>query len=137
MVRIAGGFIAAFGVACVLAACGGGNNAAPTPPATPPTTPPGAVATTTITIANNTVTPKDIIVPLGSQVTFVNNDNRSHDMESNPHPEHTDCPALAQVGFLAPGQTRQSGNLNTARICGFHDHNMAEVTGLQGSITVQ
>ena len=135
--RIAGGFIAAFGVACVLAACGGSNNAAPTPPATPPATPPGAVATTTITIANNAVTPKDIIVPLGSQVTFVNNDNRSHDMESNPHPEHTDCPALAQVGFLNPGQKKQSGNLNTARICGFHDHNLAEVTGLQGSITVQ
>jgi plastocyanin len=135
--RIAGGFIAAFGAACVLAACGGSNNAAPTPPATPPATPPGAVATTTITIASNAVTPKDIIVPLGSQVTFVNNDTRPHDMESNPHPEHTDCPALAQVGFLNPGQTRQSGNLNTARICGFHDHNQAEVIGLQGSITVQ
>ena len=135
--RIAGGFIAAFGTACVLASCGGSNNAAPTPPATPPATPPGAVATTTITIASNAVTPKDIIVPLGSQVTFVNNDNRSHDMESNPHPEHTDCPALSQVGFLSPGQTRQSGNLNTARICGFHDHNMAEVTGLQGTITIQ
>ena len=83
------------------------------------------------------MTPKNVIVPLGSQVTFVNNDNRSHDMESNPHPEHTDCPALTQVGFLNPGQNRTSGNLTVARVCGFHDHNMAEVTGLQGSITVQ
>jgi hypothetical protein len=65
------------------------------------------------------VTPKNIIVPLGSQVTFINNDNRSHDMESNPHPEHTDCPALAQVGFLTPGQSRQSGNLNVARTVAF------------------
>jgi plastocyanin len=135
--RVAGAFVAACGLACALAACGGSDAAPTPPPVTPPTTPPGAVATTTITIANNTVTPKDIIVPLGSQVTFVNNDNRSHDMESNPHPEHTDCPALAQVGFLTPGQSRQSGNLIVARICGFHDHNLAEVTGLQGTITIQ
>lgn len=136
--RIGGGVVAACGLACLLAACGGGNNAAPTPaPVTPPSTPPGAVATTTVTISNNVVTPKDIIVPIGSQVTFVNNDVRQHDIESNPHPEHTDCPALNQVGFLNPGQSRQSGNLNTARICGFHDHIMAEVAALQGSITIQ
>jgi plastocyanin len=136
--RVAGAFLAACGLACALAACGGGNNATPSPSVTTPsTTPPGAVATATITIANNAVTPKDIVVPLGSQVTFVNNDNRSHDMESNPHPEHTDCPALNQVGFLNPGQSRQSGNLNVARICGFHDHQAAEVTALQGSITIQ
>ena len=112
----------------VLAACGG-SDAAPTPPP--------ATSAATITIANNTVTPKNVTVPLGSQVTFVNNDNRSHDMESNPHPEHTDCPALTQVGFLNPGQSRTSGNLTVARVCGFHDHEMAEVTGLQGTITIQ
>jgi hypothetical protein len=135
--RVIWGFVAACAVALVIGACGGSNGTTGPSPATPPTTPPGAVNTLTITIANNVVTPKDIIVPLGSQVTFVNNDNRSHDMESNPHPEHTDCPALAQVGFLSPGQSRQSGNLNTARICGYHDHNLADVTGLQGSITIQ
>lgn len=125
---MAGAFFAACGAACALAACGGSNSATPSPP---------AVSAMTITIANNAVTPKNIVVPLGSQVTFVNNDSRSHDMESNPHPEHTDCPALSQVGFLNPGESRQSGNLNIARVCGFHDHNLAEVTGLQGSITVQ
>ena len=86
---------------------------------------------------NNVATPKDIIVPLGSQVTFINNDNRQHDMESNPHPEHTECPAIAQAGFLNPGQSRQTGNLTTARICGYHDHILADVAGLQGSITVR
>jgi plastocyanin len=135
--RVIGGFFAACGMALPLGACGGGNGTTGPSPATPPTTPPGAINTLTITIANNVVTPKDIVVPIGSQVTFVNNDNRTHDMESNPHPEHTDCPALAQVGFLNPGQSRQSGNLNVARICGYHDHNMADVVGLQGSITVQ
>ena len=106
-------------------------------PTSPTTTPAGAVSTLTITIANNAVSPPNIIVPRGSQVTFINNDNRSHDMESDPHPEHTDCPELAQVGFLNPGQSHQSGNLNIARICGFHDHNAADVAGLWGSITIQ
>jgi len=135
--RVTRGFVAACGVALIIAACGGSNGTTGPSPTTPPTTPPGAVNTLTITIADNVVTPKDVIVPLGSQVTFVNNDNRAHDMESNPHPEHTDCPALAQVGFLNPGQSRQSGNLNVSRICGYHDHNLAEVAGLQGSITVR
>jgi plastocyanin len=127
--RVAWGFFAACAVALTIGACGG-NNGSPTPTPTPE-------PTNTITIANNAVSPKSIIVPRGSQVTFVNNDNRTHDMESNPHPEHTDCPALMQVGFLSPGQSRSSGNLNTARICGYHDHNLAEVVGLQGTITVQ
>jgi plastocyanin len=125
---MAGAFFAAGGLACLLAACGG-SDSAPTPPP--------ATSAATITIANNTVTPKNVTVPLGSQVTFVNNDNRSHDMESNPHPEHTDCPALSQVGFLNPGQSRTSGNLTVARVCGFHDHDLASTAGLQGTITIQ
>jgi hypothetical protein len=58
-------------------------------------------------------------------------------MESNPHPEHTDCPELNQVGFLTAGQTKQSGNLNTARTCGYHDHNQDANRSLQGTITIQ
>jgi len=135
--RVTWGFVAASGLALMIAACGESSGTPGPSPLTPPSTPPGAVNTLTITIANNVATPKDIIVPIGSQVTFINNDNRSHEMESNPHPEHTDCPPLAQVGFLSPGQTRSSGNLNTARICGYHDHNLAEVAGLQGSITIR
>jgi plastocyanin len=138
--HIISGFVAACGIALMIGACGGGsssNSVTGPSPTTPTTTPPGAVNTLTVTIANNAVSPKDIIVPRGSQVTFINNDSRSHDMESNPHPEHTECPELAQVGFLNVGQTRQSGNLNTARICGFHDHNAADTVGLQGSITIQ
>ena len=123
------GFVVACGVALIIGACGG-NNASPTPT-------PGPTNTMTITIANNAVSPKNISVPRGSQVTFINNDNRTHDMESDPHPEHTDCPAINQVGTLNPGQSRQSGNLNIARVCGFHDHDQAGVIALQGSITVQ
>ena len=70
-------------------------------------------------------------------MTFVNNDNAAHDMASDPHPVHTDCTELNLVGFLSAGQSRTSGNLNTARACGFHDHNRPDDTSLQGTITVQ
>jgi hypothetical protein len=58
-------------------------------------------------------------------------------MASDPHPEHSACPALNDVGFLQAGQSRQTGNLNTARRCGFHDHIQSSNTSLQGSITIQ
>jgi plastocyanin len=90
-----------------------------------------------ISITSGGVTPKTLTVTRGSQVTFVNNDSRPHDMESDPHPEHTDCPEINSVGTLNPGQSRQTGNLNIARTCGFHDHNAAENNNLRGSIVIQ
>ena len=131
---------AAFAVAAAftIGACGSSSNSSSSgsSPASP--TPSGAVAASTITIANNTVTPKNITVARGSQVTFINNDNASHLMFSDPHPDHTDCPEINQVGFLSPGQTLRTGNMITNRaVCGFHDHDLPNVAGLQGSITIQ
>ena len=57
-------------------------------------------------------------------------------MSFDPHPEHTDCPPMDQVGFLSAGQSRTSGNFNTVRTCGFHDHNEPSTTELQGRITI-
>jgi len=57
-------------------------------------------------------------------------------MNSDPHPEHTDCPAINQVGFLQPNQTKQTGALNVVRSCGFHDHNQPTTTALQGTIVI-
>ena len=96
----------------------------------------GSTNTTTITITANGASPRDVTVALGSRVTFVNNDTRSHEMDSNPHPEHTDCPAL-NVGFIAAGAQGVSQNLTTARTCGFHDHNQPSNTNLQGVIRIQ
>jgi plastocyanin len=76
-------------------------------------------------------------VPAGTRVTFVNNDTRVHDMNSDPHPEHTDCQEINQVGFMTPGQTKLTGNLNTRRTCGFHDHNLPDNQSLRGSIIIQ
>jgi plastocyanin len=128
--------ICALGVATLVAApaCGGsasGSGTSPSPTCS------ASSNTTTITISNNAVCPQNITVSRGAQVTFVNNDTRDHQMDSDPHPEHTDCPEINQVDFLAAGQSRQTGNLVTPRRCGFHDHRNFENAALKGSITIQ
>ena len=122
-------FVRAGSTAILLAACGGGSST--------PSPSPSPGDTATITIANNAVSPPNITIARGSQVTFVNSDSRTHQMFSNPHPEHTDCPEINDVGFLNPGQSRQTGNMNTVRTCGYHDHEMSTVLSLQGTITIQ
>ena len=91
---------------------------------------------TTITITSTGVSPKDIVVARGARVTFVNNDNVGHDMNSDPHPEHTSCTDM-NVGNVAPTQNRQTDVLNIARRCGYHDHNQPSNGNLQGTITIQ
>ena len=108
--------------------CGSGS---PTMPAGPP------VATMTITITAAGVSPNNIQVAPGSRVLFVNNDSRSHDMTSDPHPDHVDCPPINQVGLLAPGQSRETGNLVTVRTCGFHDHDLPNNQSLKGQIVIR
>ena len=133
---ILSGLMAAATVVLTAAACGGGSSTPTTP--TPPTPPTPGGTTATITIGSDgRVSPSSVTIAVGGRVTFVNNHNTPHDMSSDPHPEHTDCPAMAQVGFLSPGQQRTSGNFTVARTCGFHDHNRELDTGLQGRIIVQ
>src|SRR5207248_2193352 len=64
------------------AACGGGSSSStsPTGTCTPSANP------NTIVIQNNQVCPQTLTVTIGSQVTFVNNDSRVHEMDSDPHP---------------------------------------------------
>jgi hypothetical protein len=49
---------------------------------------------------------------------------------------HTDCRAMNAVGKLLPGESRNTGNFESVRTCGFHDHGDADNAALHGSITV-
>jgi plastocyanin len=126
--------VCAVTVAIVSTSCGSSSTTAPT---TGSGSGSGGTSATTITITSTGVSPKNLTVTRGAQVTFVNNDTRPHEMYSDPHPDHTDCPELNQVGHLEPGQSRQSGNLVIARVCGYHDHINPDITSLQGNITIQ
>ncbi len=90
-----------------------------------------------MTITASGVSPQTVTIAAGGRVTFVNNDSRSHDMSSDPHPDHTDCPAIGTVGFLSPGQTKATANLTVVRRCGFHDHNQPDTASLRGTIIIQ
>jgi hypothetical protein len=128
--------VRATGLLTILAVIGSSCSSSGTtqPSATPCTTPP---TSTTIVISGGAVCPRNITVARGSQVTMVNQDTVAHEMYSDPHPDHTDCPELNQIGHLEPGQSRASGNLVTARTCGFHDHLRPDVAALRGQITIQ
>jgi plastocyanin len=110
-------------------ACGSGDN--PAGPGNPNN--PFVVSISTAGV----VSPKELTVPPGTRVLFLNNHSRRHDMTSDPHPDHLDCPELNQVGVLNPGQSRESGNLVTVRTCGFHDHDEPNNVNLRGSIIIR
>jgi hypothetical protein len=128
-----GGTAAALTLAAALS-CGGSDSGSSTGPSgsCTPSTSPG-----TLVIMNNSICPQAITVTRGGQLTIVNQDSRSHDMNSDPHPAHTDCPELNQIGFLNTNQQRTSGNLNTARTCGMHDHGDPDRASLKATITIQ
>jgi plastocyanin len=130
------------------AACGGEKDSAPatptapTPPpvaAPPPAAPPAppSLTATVVIGSNNAFVPAEVTVAVGGRVTFVNQNNRPHDITSDPLHLHTDCPPIMEVGFILPGQTKQTGQLTVARTCGFHDHMQEQNVDLRGRIIVQ
>jgi len=122
--------------AVYLGACGGGSSSPSTPSSPVPsaTPPPGGAAT--VTISGGVVSPKQVEINVGQRVAFVNNDTVAHEIASNPHPVHTDCPPTNDVGGLAPGTARLTGAYTIARTCGYHDHGQPDNTNLQGTIII-
>jgi plastocyanin len=104
----------------------------------PPSNPSNPTNPYTITISTSGIVgPKQLTVPPGTRVLFVNSHSRRHDMTSDPHPDHQDCPELNQVGALNVGQSRETGNLVAVRTCGFHDHDDPDNVNLRGSIVIR
>ncbi len=124
----------------LLVACGGGggggNPGGPSGPVVASTGSVGAIGAT-ITIANGSINPSQVTIAVGQSVRFVNNNGRTHDMSSDPHPSHTNCPSIANVSVISNGQTKDTFGFASAGSCGFHDHNDPDNPGLRGRITIQ
>ena len=120
----------AAGVICLLALCSCGGS---------PASPSGGGSAATVTLTASGLSTTQLNISPGTRVLFVNNDTRSHNMTSDPHPEHNECPEINAVGLLQPGQSRETGNMNTVRSCGFHDHDDPPPGGSRwvGRITVR
>jgi hypothetical protein len=122
------GFLAALIAGLLAGRCGGRPPSTPTSPDNP---------NQMVISAAGVLTPKALTIAAGSRVLIVNNHSKSHQIASDPHPEHTDCPEINQVGVLAPGQRRETGNFVTARTCGLHDHDDPDNAALHGRIVIQ
>jgi plastocyanin len=82
--------------------------------------------------------PFESTVAVGGRVTFVNNDALPHDIQGGPDPDHRDCPEIDVVGFLTPGQSRQTSPLMTERTCEYHDHSaQGDHHGFVGRIVIR
>jgi hypothetical protein len=127
---------AALALAALAVACGGGSDSptAPTPPANPPSGNPAPASLTLTITANGLSTGGEVAV--GGTVTIVNSASTPHEMSSDPHPVHTDCPGL-NIGLLQPGQQRTSQPLTAARTCGMHDHINPGTQSLTRSIVIR
>ncbi len=109
-------------LAVAASTCGSGSSGSPSPaPSTGPT-PPAAVDPPIIRIAPTGAEPRQLIVGVGERVTFINNDSQPHDIAGGPDPATPDCREIDAVGFLVPGQSRQTAPLPVARTCDYHDH---------------
>jgi len=89
-------------------------------------------ASATITFSNSGFTPSKTTVKSGDTVAIKNTSSSDVQMESDPHPAHTDDTDL-NVGLVNPGQTKTFTVTKTGTF-GFHNHLNPSDTG---RITIQ
>jgi len=98
----------------------------------------GGVNGATVTITAAGLNLRNVNVPVGQTVTFINNDSRSHEMASNPHPQHGSCPSLeGGLGTIAAGQTKVTHMYANTGTCGYHAHLDDSKGNLMGPMTGQ
>ena len=92
--------------------------------------------TPTLTLTRGGITPRVLQISQGQRVRIVNEGRVRRMIQSNPHPFHTECPALNAAGLLEPGESGLTGTFDTARTCGFHDHLTPFGSTVNGEIIV-
>jgi hypothetical protein len=122
-----------------VAACGGGGGGNgggnPNQPTPPPSGTPGIGATITIR-PDGAIDQPDVRIEVGQSVTFVNSHNRMHEINSNPHEVHNECPPINAFGRQNPGGSVTVGPFTQRGTCGYHDHNEHTNRALWGQIRV-
>ena len=140
MIKIHVRFIGSLIALGTLAACGGSSPSSPSGGVTVVVRDGGTAGASgaTITITAAGVSAKGVNAAVGQTVTFINNDTRSHEIASNPHPQHGTCPSIeAGLGTIGAGQTKVTHAFANAGTCSYHDHVNDTNTAFQGTITVQ
>jgi plastocyanin len=121
-----------------LASCGGSNTSPSGVTVIVSDSGTGGPNGATITLTSAGANPRTVTIAVGQTVTFINNDTRSREMASDPHPQHGSCPSMENgLGTIPAGGTRITHNFGNAGTCGFHDHLDASNSAFTGSIVVQ
>lgn len=88
----------------------------------PPTEiPTQAPEITTVKINSGGFSPQQITIKKGEAVTWINDDTMQHQVNSAPHPEHTDYSPLNSIGLLNSG-AQKSLTFPDAGTYHYHDH---------------
>jgi plastocyanin len=115
--------------------CGGGGGGATYNTPTAPAGNTSATLGATIRITANGVVPKDVTITPGKFVRFINDDARPHQIQTNPHLLHTDCPPN-NIPILNPGQSADTTAFIESKGCGFHNHLLPDEQTFWGVIRV-
>jgi len=136
-----GFFVFSLAALGVLSACGSGGSTTPGGGGTAVVVRDGGTGGpngATITLTSAGVRAATVTIAVGQTVTFINNDSKSHEIASNPHPQHGSCPSMENgLGVIAAGQTKVTHNFANAGTCGYHDNQDDTNTRFQGSIVIQ
>jgi plastocyanin len=128
--------VVAIGLTGMLA-CGDSNDGGGGSPLTPSGSGPGPTGATITIGSNGAVSPSTVSIAVGQSVTFINNDTRPHEIASDPHPTHTNCPSINALSNIPAGVTRLTNSFGGTGTCGFHDHSDPNNAALKGTITIR
>lgn len=138
MIRFAGvralGSLLAGSMLLNSAACGTASPVEPSPAGQRPLDGP---APPTITVTASGVSPVEMTIERGARVRFANFDIQGHAFAGGPDPSQPECLEIDRAGFLAPGQSRDSGVFESARTCRYHDHFQIGNAAFAGRIIVR
>ena len=95
------------------------------------------LAIPTLTMTDGGVTPRVQSLDIGQRIFVINRSSATHQLASNPHPFHTNCPPLNQPGPLRPGQSGLSGPFEAPGRCGYHNHLNPFNASFQGEVIVE
>jgi len=101
--RVAVAVVGLFAVG-ILLSCGSASISTPVAVATPEPTP---SVEPVVKISGVGAAPQILHIFSGKTVTFVNNDDRPHMIQADPHPAHTACSGRLNIGRIMPGERKE------------------------------
>ena len=93
-------------------------------------------STPILTITDQGVSPRVIDLRAGHRIFVVNESSSGHQLASDPHPIHTDCPPMNSPGGLNRGQSGLTEPFTEVRTCTWHDHLNPISQALRGEVRI-